>query len=99
MPFRSSATRSTGARWKRCPRSARTPRRASARRCRETRALDSRRARQHVRREWYARKKIHEGTEMAKTKKPMNYETLEVAELNAVAIVWMNRPQVRNAFN
>jgi len=36
---------------------------------------------------------------MAKTKKPMNYETLEVAELNAVAIVWMNRPQVRNAFN
>jgi methylglutaconyl-CoA hydratase len=36
---------------------------------------------------------------MAKTKRPMKYETLEVAELNAVAIVWMNRPQVRNAFN
>ena len=36
---------------------------------------------------------------MAKTKKPMNYETLEVAELNAVAIVWMNRPEMRNAFN
>ena len=36
---------------------------------------------------------------MAKTKKPMKYETLEVAELNAVAIVWMNRPEVRNAFN
>ena len=36
---------------------------------------------------------------MAKTKKPVKYETLEVAELNAVAIVWMNRPEVRNAFN
>ena len=36
---------------------------------------------------------------MAKTKKPMKYETLEVAELNAVAIVWMNRPEMRNAFN
>jgi methylglutaconyl-CoA hydratase len=36
---------------------------------------------------------------MAKTKKPMKYETLEVAENNGVAIVWMNRPEVRNAFN
>ena len=29
----------------------------------------------------------------------MKYETLEVAELNGVAIVWLNRPEVRNAFN
>ena len=36
---------------------------------------------------------------MAKTGKPVKYETLEIAELNAVAIVWMNRPEVRNAFN
>src|SRR3972149_1512569 len=36
---------------------------------------------------------------MAKTKKPMKYETLEIAEIKDVAIVWMNRPQVRNAFN
>ena len=36
---------------------------------------------------------------MAKTKKPMQCETLEIAELHAVAIVWMNRPEVRNAFN
>src|SRR3990172_12560023 len=36
---------------------------------------------------------------MAKTRKPTQYETLEIAELNAVAIVWMNRPEVRNAFN
>ena len=34
---------------------------------------------------------------MAKTKK--QYETLEIAELHGVAIVWMNRPEVRNAFN
>src|SRR3990167_6522484 len=36
---------------------------------------------------------------MAKTRKPTQYETLEIAEINAVAIVWMNRPEVRNAFN
>ena len=36
---------------------------------------------------------------MAKTGKPVKYETLEVAEGNGVAIVWMNRPEVRNAFN
>ena len=36
---------------------------------------------------------------MAKTKKPVEYETLEVAEQNGVGIVWMNRPEVRNAFN
>lgn len=27
------------------------------------------------------------------------YATLEIAKLNSVAIVWMNRPEVRNAFN
>src|SRR3989337_630854 len=36
---------------------------------------------------------------MAKSRKPMKYETLEVAEGSGVAIVWMNRPEVRNAFN
>ncbi len=36
---------------------------------------------------------------MAKTKQPMQYETLELDKLHGVAIVWMNRPQVRNAFN
>lgn len=29
----------------------------------------------------------------------MNYETLEIAVSGAVATVWMNRPEVRNAFN
>jgi len=36
---------------------------------------------------------------MAKTKNPLKYETLEVTEAHGVAIVWMNRPEVRNAFN
>jgi methylglutaconyl-CoA hydratase len=36
---------------------------------------------------------------MAKTTKPTQYQTLEIAELHGVAIVWMNRPDVRNAFN
>jgi len=27
------------------------------------------------------------------------YETLEIAKLNSVAIVWMNRPEIRNAVN
>jgi methylglutaconyl-CoA hydratase len=36
---------------------------------------------------------------MAKTKVPIKYETLEIDTLNRVAIVWMNRPEVRNAFN
>ena len=36
---------------------------------------------------------------MAKTKTPAKYETLEIAKLNGVGIVWMNRPDVRNAFN
>jgi methylglutaconyl-CoA hydratase len=31
--------------------------------------------------------------------KPQKYETLEIAKLNGVGIVWMNRPDVRNAFN
>jgi len=36
---------------------------------------------------------------MAKAKQPPQYETLEVVKLNAVASVWMNRQDVRNAFN
>lgn len=36
---------------------------------------------------------------MAKNKQPMQYETLEVTEAHGVAIVWLNRPDVRNAFN
>lgn len=28
-----------------------------------------------------------------------NYETLEIESRNAIGIVWMNRPEVRNAFN
>ena len=36
---------------------------------------------------------------MAKNKQLMQYETLEVTQAHSVAIVWMNRPEVRNAFN
>ena len=36
---------------------------------------------------------------MAKTTRSAKYETLEIAQSHGVAIVWMNRPDVRNAFN
>ena len=29
----------------------------------------------------------------------MNYQTIEVATADAVATVWLNRPEVRNAMN
>ncbi len=36
---------------------------------------------------------------MARGKTPARYETLEIDKAHGVAIVWLNRPDVRNAFN
>jgi len=36
---------------------------------------------------------------MARGKTPTRYETLEIEKAHGVAVVWMNRPDVRNAFN